>query len=76
MKMNIHVGTWYILVNYFRPHARTLDYDVQVVDLNRKVVHFETRPAPGCAKGTPLSLPKSAFLERATFYRLTEGDLL
>ncbi len=73
MKLKIHIGTWYTLFNYFRPHDRALDYDVRVVELDRKFVHFETRPALGRTRGTPLSLPKAAFLERATLYRLAEG---
>ena len=69
MKLKIQIGTWYTLSDYLRPNDRSRDCQVQVVDVDRKVVHFETRPAPGCAKGTPLSLPKAAFLGLATICR-------
>ena len=65
MKLKIQIGNWYILNSYLRPNDRSLDYPVQVVAMDRKVVHFETKPAQGRAKGTPLSLPKAAFRERA-----------
>jgi hypothetical protein len=64
--MSIEAGHWYILPNTLRPEDRTLDYRVRVTNKDRKTVHFETEPAPGWAKGTPLSLPSTAFRKLAT----------
>ncbi|MBU2768931.1 hypothetical protein HAP94_22890 [Acidithiobacillus ferrivorans] len=64
--MKIQIGTWYILPNTLRPEDRTLGYRVVVTDIDRKTVHFETEPAPGWAKGTPLSLSRVAFRKLAT----------
>ena len=63
---NIQIGAWYILPNTLRPEDRSLDYRVRVTDRARKTVHFETEPAPGWAKGTPLSLSRAAFRKLAT----------
>ncbi|MBU2831907.1 hypothetical protein [Acidithiobacillus ferriphilus] len=64
--MNIQIGTWYILPNTLRPEDRSLDYRGMVTAMDRKTVHFETKPAPGWARGTPLSLPRAAFIKQAT----------
>ncbi len=64
--MSIHPGAWYILPNALRPNNRSLDYRVRVTAADRKVIHFETEPAPGRAKGTPLSLSRAAFRKQAT----------
>lgn len=63
--MSIEVGHWYILTNTLRPEDRTLDYRVVVTAVDRKTVHFEAEPAPGWAKGTPLSLSRVAFRKLA-----------
>lgn len=63
--MSIEVGHWYILPNTLRPEDRTLDYRVVITAVDRKTVHFETEPAPGWAKGTPLSLSRVAFRKLA-----------
>ncbi len=60
------IGDWYILPNILRPEDRSLDYKVRVTVMDRKTVHFETEPAPGWVKGTPLSLPMTAFRKLAT----------
>lgn len=67
--MNIQIGTWYILPNTLRPEDRSLDYRVRVTAMDRKTVYFETEPAPGWAKGTPLSLSRTAFRKQATLVK-------
>jgi hypothetical protein len=64
--MNIESGIWYILPNTLRPGDRSLDMRVVVTARDRKTVYFETAPLPGWAKGTPLSLPSTAFRKLAT----------
>lgn len=64
--MKIQIDTWYILPNTLRPADRSLDYRVLITTADRKTVHFETEPAPGRAKGTPLSLSRAAFHKLAT----------
>lgn len=64
--MNIQIGTWYILPNTLRPEDRTLDYRVVITAADRKTIYFETEPAPGWAKGTPLLLSRVAFRKLAT----------
>ncbi|MHB1631314.1 MAG: hypothetical protein ACYCQL_03715 [Acidithiobacillus sp.] len=64
--MRIQVGDWYILPNTLHPEDRSLDYRVRVTAMDRKTVHFETEPAPGWTKGTPLSLSMAAFRKLAT----------
>ncbi len=63
--MSIEVGHWYILPNTLRPEDRSLDYRVRVTAVDRKTIYFETAPAPGWAKGTPLSLSRAAFRKLA-----------
>ncbi|BDB13344.1 hypothetical protein [Acidithiobacillus ferrooxidans] len=65
-QIKISVGAWYILPNTLRPEDRSLDYRVLVTDMDQKTVHFETEPAPGWARGTPLSLPRAAFRKLAS----------
>lgn len=67
--MRIQVGDWYILPNTLHPEDRSLDYRVRITAMDRKFIHFETVPAPGRAKGTPLSLSKTAFRKLATFVK-------
>ena len=64
--MSIQIGAWYILPNTLRLEDRSLDYRVVITDADRKTVHFETEPAPGWTKGTPLSLSRAAFRKLAT----------
>ena len=64
--MKIQIGTWYILPNMLRPADRTLNYRVLVTDMDSTTVHFETEPAPGWAKGTPLCLSRTVFRKQAT----------
>lgn len=64
--MKISIGQPYLLPNTLHPHDRSLDYRVKVISIDRKTIPFETDPATGRAKGTPLSLPRTVFLKLAT----------
>ncbi|MHB8225039.1 hypothetical protein [Acidithiobacillus sp.] len=66
MSTQISIGAWYILPNTLRPEDRSLDYRVRVTTMDRKTVYFETEPAPGWTKGTPLSLSMAAFRKLAS----------
>lgn len=61
----MEVGHWYILPNILRPNDRSLDYRVQITNMNRRFVHFETEPHQGWNTGTPLRLPRKSFQKMA-----------